>query len=261
MITCIVEVLNSGYSRDRETMHLLRCLFFIAEHFCMQVEVEAVHLPGKENGMADALSHDNIPRFLQECPGAVKSPTHLPGQALALLVEEQPDRLDITALDRTVCQLYKQGLAQSTQRTYASGKRCYLNFCERLGVRFLKDQGLWHQTVKVGKSWCRVGLHNALDSGVPLFLWFSEVGRGGGAIGQYLSFGDISMNNQANPSDLQVSLKQSKTDPFRNGVKIIIGWAEGPLCLVVAALAYMALRGPGEGTLFRFQDSRFLTRQ
>ena len=106
-----------------------------------------------------------------------------------------------------------------------------------------------------------MGLHNALDSGVPLFLWFSEVGRGGGAIGQYLSFGDIAMNNQANPSDLQVSLKQSKTDPFRNGVKTKIGWAEGPLCLVVAALAYMALRGPGEGTLFRFQDSRFLTRQ
>ena len=26
----VVEVLNSGYSRDREMMHLLRCLFFIA---------------------------------------------------------------------------------------------------------------------------------------------------------------------------------------------------------------------------------------
>ena len=85
----VVEVLNSGYSRDREMMHLLRCLFFIAEHFHMQVE--AVHLPGKENGLANALSRDNIPRFLQACPGAAKSPTHLPRQALALLVEEQPD--------------------------------------------------------------------------------------------------------------------------------------------------------------------------
>ena len=55
-------------------------------------------------------------------------------------------------------QLYRQGLAQSTQRAYVPGKRCYLNFCERLGVSttshrrpavgFLKDQSLRHQTVK-----------------------------------------------------------------------------------------------------------------
>ena len=32
----------------------------------------------------------------------------------------------------------------------------------------------------MGKSWCREGLHNAVGSGVPLLLWFPEVGRGGG---------------------------------------------------------------------------------
>ena len=81
---------NSGYSRDREMMPLLRGLIFcIAEHFHLQVE--AVHLPGKENGLPDALSHNNIPHFQQARPGAAKSPTHLPRQALALLVEEQPD--------------------------------------------------------------------------------------------------------------------------------------------------------------------------
>ena len=52
LITChcdnmaVVEVLKSGYSRDREMMHLLRCLFFITEHF--HIQVEAVHLPGKK---------------------------------------------------------------------------------------------------------------------------------------------------------------------------------------------------------------------
>ena len=44
-------------------------------------------------------------------------------------------------------------------------------------------------------------------------------------------------------------------------LKIIIGWAEGPLCPVAAVLAYIALRGPGEGPLFRFQDGCSLTRQ
>ena len=73
--------------------------------------------------------------------------------------------------------------------------------------------------------------------------------------GQHLSFGDIAVDNQANPSYLRV--KQLKTGPFRNGVKIIVRCAEGPLCPVAAVLAYMALRGPGEGQLFRFQDGRF----
>ena len=79
--------------------------------------------------------------------------------------------------------------------------------------------------------------------------------------GQHLSFGDIAVDNQTtgNPSYLQVSLKQSKTEPFRNGVKIIIGRAEGPLCPVAAVLAYMALGGSGEGPLFQFQDGCFLT--
>ena len=45
--------------------------------------------------------------------------------------------------------------------------------------------------------------------------------------GQHLSFGDIAVDNQANPSYLQVYLKQSKAGPFRNRVKIIIGQASG----------------------------------
>ena len=115
--------------------------------------VEAVHLPGKENRMADALSRNNILLFLQAFLGAAKSPTHLP-QAGTGTVSGGTARLDIT----TVCQLYRQGLAQSTQLAYALGKRCYLNFCERLGVStishrgpavgFLKDQSLRHQIVK-----------------------------------------------------------------------------------------------------------------
>ena len=36
---------------------------------------------------------------------------------------------------------------------------------------------MWQDIRILGKSWSRVGLHNALDSGVPLFLWFPEVCR------------------------------------------------------------------------------------
>ena len=132
----VVEVLNSGYSRDREMMHLLTCLFFIAEHFCMQVE--AVHLPEKENGMAKALSRNNIPPFLKAFLGAAKSPTHLPRQALALLVEKQPDwtsprwtELFVSSIGKDLCNPH-------------SGHMCwgsYLNFCERLGVSTTSHRG------------------------------------------------------------------------------------------------------------------------
>ena len=49
-----VRVLNSGYSLDREIMHLLRGLFFIKAHF--QMEVNVTHLAGSKNTQADAVS-------------------------------------------------------------------------------------------------------------------------------------------------------------------------------------------------------------
>ena len=40
--------------------------------------------------------------------------------------------LDITSLDRVVCHLYQAGLAQSTHKVYASGKKWYLECCRKL---------------------------------------------------------------------------------------------------------------------------------
>ena len=85
----VVEVVNSGYSRDKDMMHLLRCLFFISEHH--HFLIEAVHLPGKTNVAADALSRNNNSQFLQVVPEAQERPTPVPDQALQLLVVEQPD--------------------------------------------------------------------------------------------------------------------------------------------------------------------------
>ena len=47
MHMAIVEVLNSGYSKDKDMMHMFHNLFFISEHH--HFLVEAVHLPGKLN--------------------------------------------------------------------------------------------------------------------------------------------------------------------------------------------------------------------
>jgi len=87
--TAAVEVLNGGYSKDEMMMHLVRCLFFISEHF--RFVVEAVHLPGKLNEVADALSPNYMLQFSQVMPEADPQPTPIPDQALWLLVKEKPD--------------------------------------------------------------------------------------------------------------------------------------------------------------------------
>ena len=55
------------------------------------MSIRAVHIPGKDNVRADALSRNDFPRFLQAAPDACVRPTRIPLQVLALLVEEQPD--------------------------------------------------------------------------------------------------------------------------------------------------------------------------
>ena len=78
---------------------------------------------------------------------------------------------------------------------------------------------------------------------------------------QHLSFADVTVDCLANPSFLAVNIKQSKTDPFRSGVKVVVGRTREELCPVAAMLAYMVQRGQGDGPLFRFKDGRPLTRQ
>lgn len=87
--TVVVAVINSGYSRDANLMHLLRCLFFIAAHF--DVHIKAVHVPGVKNVAADALSRNDLPRFLQVVPKAAHLPTPIPQGLVDMLVQECPD--------------------------------------------------------------------------------------------------------------------------------------------------------------------------
>lgn len=78
---------------------------------------------------------------------------------------------------------------------------------------------------------------------------------------QHLTYDDIAVDSKQQPSFITVNIKQSKTDPFRKGVTIVVGRAVGPLCPLVAVLTYMAIRRPGQGPLFRFSDGRPLTRE
>ena len=69
------------------------------------------------------------------------------------------------------------------------------------------------------------------------------------------------MDSRSAPSLIWVQIKASKTDPFRQGVTLVIGRTNNNLCPVTAILVYMAARGPGPGPLFIWEDKRFLTRE
>ena len=79
----VVRSLTSRSVRDPTLMHLLRCLFFFEAHFSFQYV--AVHVPGKDNTAADALSRNQLPGFRALYPQAPKAPRAIPPALLEML--------------------------------------------------------------------------------------------------------------------------------------------------------------------------------
>lgn len=75
----------------------------------------------------------------------------------------------------------------------------------------------------------------------------------------HLSIGDIAVDSKSNPITVQVTIKQSKTDPFRQGVQLYLGKTGSDICPVYAILPYLAVRGARLGPLFMFADGSYLT--
>ena len=56
----------------------------------------------------------------------------------------------------------------------------------------------------------------------------------------HLSFSDITVDSRGNPRLLQVTIKHSKTDPFRRGVNIYLGATDSAICPISGILPYLA---------------------
>ena len=54
----------------------------------------------------------------------------------------------------------------------------------------------------------------------------------------HLGFKDVCVDDRRSPTFIQVQIKASKTDPFRQGVTIFIGRTENGLCPVTAVLCH-----------------------
>ena len=81
--------MNCGYGRVPAIMHLLRCLFSSQAFF--RLTLWAVHIPVRENALADTISRNNLDFLFSQIPRAAKSHYHIPAELLALLIEQQPD--------------------------------------------------------------------------------------------------------------------------------------------------------------------------
>ena len=125
----VVAVVNSGYSREPQVMHLLRCLFFITARFCIRLHCQ--YLPGPQNEIADAVSRNNVASFFLKVPDACPLPAPLPAPLVNLLVNNQPDWTSQTWTP-IVQKLFSAGLALSTQKTYHSGNSRYERFAQSI---------------------------------------------------------------------------------------------------------------------------------
>ena len=90
----IVSCLASWRSREPLVMHLLRGLALLAMQFSFNFK--AMHLPGKENVAADALSRDNLSVFFAQMPHVPQAPTTMVQELEQLFLHQQPDRLSTT---------------------------------------------------------------------------------------------------------------------------------------------------------------------
>ena len=77
----------------------------------------------------------------------------------------------------------------------------------------------------------------------------------------HLSLNDIAVDSRANPRLLQLLLKQSKTDPFKQGATVHLGATDNPVCPVKAVLSYLEKRSTRPGPLFITSEGKGWTRR
>ena len=85
----VVHIVNQGSSRNRDAMHLARCLAFITAKF--EFHLTATHIKGANNVKADALSRDNLQLFRLLHPQANLEGSLIPQPLLDLVLLSRPD--------------------------------------------------------------------------------------------------------------------------------------------------------------------------
>ena len=206
-----------------------------------------------------------------------------------------PFPLTESTLCRFVACLGQEGLKHRTIKSYLSGLR-FAQIHQALGNPFLKDMPLLEYVLSgIKHSEARGTTHS--DARLPItiqvlrnlkpvwlsssphpdsiMLWAASCSGFFGFLraGEFttpslqaydasvhLSLSDLAVDSHSSPSMVRLRIKQSKTDPFRQGVDVFLGATHADICPVVAMLQYLAVRTPSPGPLFVFQSGAPLTR-
>ena len=93
----VVGVWGRGWAREPRTMAVLRHLLFRAARGGYVIEI--CHVPGVENGAADALSRGELARFRLLQPGAEARPTPLPAGWVACVTDPVGSAAELTGVE------------------------------------------------------------------------------------------------------------------------------------------------------------------
>ena len=77
---------------------------------------------------------------------------------------------------------------------------------------------------------------------------------------RHLSLEDVALDCRTNSTIIWLTIKQSKTNPFRKGAKLCLGRTTSVVCPIRALLPYLASRGSTPGPLFISESGEPLTR-
>ena len=76
----------------------------------------------------------------------------------------------------------------------------------------------------------------------------------------HLSLADLTLDNRCSPTTVQLCIKQSKTDPYREGASVFLSKTNKSICPVDAIVKYLIIRGKRNGPLFLWPNGMKLTR-
>ena len=225
----VVQVIVAQLSRDRTLMHLLRCshLFCAANDFKLRAE----HIQGRHNVYSCHF----------DCPSVLCGP---------IFQQHVSQGWGDPLVSAFWLQLTLKGLKRAKPQAEDTQLPITPYILRRIKAALDQDPFKPHVV-------------DGLLSGRFRFLMTGEMtspAEGNFDPKWHVMPVDIAVDSIEHPSFIQVSLKRSKTDQARQGIKLCVGRTHNELCPVAVMPTYLAVRGFDHGPLFKTEQGLPLTR-
>ena len=217
--------------------------------FCMKLEV-MVSLPVNEQLLCQFAAFLAQQELSSQIVKTYLTATHNLQISLGF-----PDPCDTSSLPHLKLVLMGIRCLQSHSRANPARIRLPITFSILSGIKKVwEDAGINHDSLLMWAAMtvCFFGFFRSGKITVPFAAAFNPT--------IHLSWGDVAVDNLANPSVIHFFLKWSKHDQFGTGVEVFIRKTGKPVCPVMAALAYLASCGDAPGPFFKESHGKPLTK-